>query len=390
MTRSPVEYTSADQPDTDPREIGALRGRAARVLRGSHLIMVVRPHTGTGSIASKAPQGHIVLSTIHRTTRLHVPYDRHGAAAFSSPRRRTFQASASCAESQVQAAHQYPACRAALGRLTEKDSRDRPLPARARGLPPHGLQGRVASTSPALAPSQEYGHERASRPRARSGAARGLVPLRLDGLEKMRRASRRSKKSCARPATTDDGEMTVHGLDGKQEMKTMQSPNAGKIQPGATLEGAASAGRDEAAERSSSNLRDLLEEVVRRGASDLHITPASAARSHRRSLVNSENTTMLSPKERCTTYSILTEKQKSASRPTTSSTSRSGFRPGPLLRANVYKQRAASRSRSVRSPQDQGSTSSAAAHRRGLRGAAERPRPRHRSHRSARRRPSPR
>jgi len=94
-------------------------------------------------------------------------------------------------------------------------------------------------------------------------------------------------------------------------------------------------------ERSVVNLRDLLEEAVRKGASDLHIT------THERpklridgSLVDSDNTQVLTPKDTLLlAYSILTEKQKKRFETDDELDFAFGIQNLSRFRANVYKQR---------------------------------------------------
>ncbi|MBA2565322.1 MAG: type IV pilus twitching motility protein PilT [Gemmatimonadetes bacterium] len=89
------------------------------------------------------------------------------------------------------------------------------------------------------------------------------------------------------------------------------------------------------------NLRDLLEEVVRKGASDLHIT--AGERSKLRidgSLTNSDNPLILTPKDTLQlAYSILTEKQKKRFETDDELDFSFGIQNLARFRANVYKQR---------------------------------------------------
>ncbi len=94
-------------------------------------------------------------------------------------------------------------------------------------------------------------------------------------------------------------------------------------------------------ERPTVNLRDLLEEVVRKQASDLHIT------AHERpklrvdgSLVDSDVREMLTPKDTLLlAYSILTEKQKKRFETDDELDFAFGIQNLARFRANVYKQR---------------------------------------------------
>jgi twitching motility protein PilT len=94
-------------------------------------------------------------------------------------------------------------------------------------------------------------------------------------------------------------------------------------------------------ERPSVNLRDLLEEVVRRRASDLHLTAGERCKLRiDGTLVNSENPTILAPKDTLQlAYSIITEKQKKRFETEDELDFSFGIQNLSRFRANVYKQR---------------------------------------------------
>ncbi|HEU4464578.1 MAG TPA: PilT/PilU family type 4a pilus ATPase, partial [Gemmatimonadota bacterium] len=94
-------------------------------------------------------------------------------------------------------------------------------------------------------------------------------------------------------------------------------------------------------ERPSVNLRDLLEEVVRRRASDLHLTAGERCKLRiDGTLVNSENPTVLAPKDTLQlAYSIITEKQKKRFETEDELDFSFGIQNLSRFRANVYKQR---------------------------------------------------
>ena len=96
-----------------------------------------------------------------------------------------------------------------------------------------------------------------------------------------------------------------------------------------------------AEEAPSFNLRELLEEVVRKRASDLHITVGERPKLRvDGSLVNSDNPGVLGPKETLLlAYSILTEKQKKRFETEDELDFAFGIQNLARFRANVYKQR---------------------------------------------------
>jgi twitching motility protein PilT len=89
------------------------------------------------------------------------------------------------------------------------------------------------------------------------------------------------------------------------------------------------------------NLRDLLDEVVRRGASDLHITAGEQPKLRvDGSLMNSETSHVLGPKDTLQlAYSILTEKQKKRFETEDELDFSFGIQNLARFRANIYKQR---------------------------------------------------
>ncbi|HEY7529344.1 MAG TPA: type IV pilus twitching motility protein PilT [Gemmatimonadota bacterium] len=88
-------------------------------------------------------------------------------------------------------------------------------------------------------------------------------------------------------------------------------------------------------------MRDLLEEVVRRRASDLHLTAGERCKLRiDGTLVNSENPTVLAPKDTLQlAYSIITEKQKKRFETEDELDFSFGIQNLSRFRANVYKQR---------------------------------------------------
>ena len=96
-----------------------------------------------------------------------------------------------------------------------------------------------------------------------------------------------------------------------------------------------------AADSTSLNLRDLLEEVVRRRASDLHLTVGERCKLRiDGTLVNSENPAMLAPRDTLQlAYSIITEKQKKRFETEDELDFSFGIQNLSRFRANVYKQR---------------------------------------------------
>jgi twitching motility protein PilT len=89
------------------------------------------------------------------------------------------------------------------------------------------------------------------------------------------------------------------------------------------------------------NLRELLEEVIRKSASDLHITAGERPKLRvDGSLVNSDNPTVLTPRDTLQlAYSILTEKQKKRFETEDELDFSFGIQNLARFRANVYKQR---------------------------------------------------